>query len=287
MDDTKKGISRRNFLVNGSAAVGACGLAAGITAGTLIRPAKVQAAETITLPLPVVQVNIEKVRAYAWEAYFAGACMHGTATGLMQAYKEECGGSDWDIIPYGMYQYGGGGVNTWGTICGCLNGAMAVLNLLGLHGTLGDALIGWYAEASFPEDNLTGNPYLTGSAPAPILDENVLAHTVAKSPLCHESISKFLAAAGQSILDKDDQGRSYKQDRCGKVAADTAAKTAELVNNYLAIPSVVPAWAVPAEYKSCYDCHWTDRHDMVAKMNCTECHTMPTKHGGSGGGGHK
>lgn len=276
MDDVKKGMSRRNFLVNGSAAVGACGLAAGITAGSLIHPTKAQADE-IVLPLPAVQVDPEKVRAYAWEAYFTGACMHGTATGLMQAYKEECGGTGWDIIPYGMYKYGGGGVNTWGTICGCLNGAMAVMNLLGLHGTVGDALIGWYAEANFPVDNLTGNPYLTGVAPAPIPDADILAQTVAKSPLCHESISKFLAAAGKSILDKDAQGRSYKQDRCGKVAADTAAKAAELVNTYLAT-GAVEAWAVPAEYKSCYDCHWTERHDMVAKMNCTECHSVSRRH---------
>ncbi len=265
--------SRRQFIAWG---VGTASLAVGASAGILTKPA-IAKAEEITLPLPFADLagcpvlNHDRVREYAFNHYFDGGCMHGAATGLMQAFKEAFPDpiDGWDLLPYGMYKYGSGGVVGWGTLCGVLNGCMAVLNLVGLHSALGNNLMGWYTTTLFPTANCEGFIAATGQAAIP--DKDVRAHTISQSPLCHISISKWCKAAGVSVTDTSLTGTKYKDDRCGKICADAAAKTAELINEYAMNGSIAASFTAPAEYKSCLDCH-SDRQDQVGKMDCLGCH---------------
>jgi hypothetical protein len=204
------------------------------------------------------------VRELAYSQYFQGGCMHGASSGLILAFKEALPGTAWDLIPLGMYKYGSGGVAGWGTICGVLNGVMAVLNLIDLHGKLGNELMGWYSTTLFPTANCDGYVAATGQVAIP--DVDVLAHTVSDSPLCHISISKWCHAAGVSVADTTVDGLKYKDDRCSKICADTAAKTAELINEY--VVSYVPS----EDFAACLACH-TQRNDQIGKMNCSGCHT--------------
>ena len=113
-----KPVSRRQFMVG---SVGAASLAVG--AGSILHPGLARAAE-IGLPLPCeaskegLVLDPDQVRRYAFNHYFQGGCMHGAASGLMQAFKEAFADQDtgWDILPYGMYKYGAGGVAGWGTL---------------------------------------------------------------------------------------------------------------------------------------------------------------------------
>ena len=280
-------LSRRRFLAGG---IGAATLAAGVRG--IFTPAMAHA-DPPTLPLPITAadgkpvLDPQQVRRYAFNHYFQGGCMHGAASGLMQAFKEafQENGTGWDMLPYGMYKYGSGGVAGWGTLCGILNGCMAVLNLIGLHNALGNDLMGWYATTLFPTDRCDGFVAETGQAALP--DAEVLARTVSDSPLCHISIGKWCRAAGVGIADTSPEGIRYKDDRCSKVCADSAAKTAALINDYVRDADVAEPFATPESYANCLECHTTLK-DQVGRMDCLGCHlpgdvvTVSRRHPASG-----
>ena len=278
MQKNKK-FSRRQFIAG---TVGAASLVLG--AGSFFHPGQARAAR-VELPLPYFRtqngsvstvLDPDRVRAYTFNHYFQGGCMHGAASGLMQAFKEAFCDFDqeenpgWGLLPYGMYQYGTGGVAGWGTLCGALNGCMAILNLIGLHIPLGDDLMGWYSTVLFPTNKCEG--FVADTGEIAISDGEVPARTIADSPLCHVSISKWCQAAGVSVADRSPDGLKFKDDRCSKVCADTAAKTAELINAFVRNGKPLRPFKTPDPYGSCIECHGP-RKDQVGKMDCLSCHS--------------
>lgn len=323
-NETKNGLTRRSFL--GSTAVGAIGLAAaGFTAGSLINPREANAAQLAignTTDFPRLALDVEQVRKYGYYHYFKnGGCGSGSSRALIQGFIDACAAQSpslvdtgWHKIPLQLYQWGaGGGMGTWGTLCGSLAGSLGVLNLMNLHAILGNEVMEWYTNQNFPLANfdVAGNG-LTASATAnygsgallwpPIPNDNVRGHSVADSPLCHISVSKWVAAAGVKLGDlRPESGNNIlfgasvdgvsgtsqglKEDRCAKVTADTAAYTAQLLNAYFATTSIVPAaWAPQPSMAGCYDCHDNKskkapaitKRDSQTMMSCTPCHTEPT-----------
>jgi len=224
--------------------------------------------------------------------------MQSAVSGLMQAFKAEflTDGTGWDDIAYGMHLYGSGGISCWGTLCGIPNGCVALLNLIGLHGALGGEALGHYSETEFPTGQipaLNGDPdYGPGGTLGlpwnwtPIADEDVLAKTTSYSPLCHVSISKWCYAAGVHLGSKDINNMVYKNDRCGKICADMAAFTAEMINYYALNAAVENPYTLPTETAGCKTCHWKSGNDpaifpaQCGLMDCTECHMPGTYHGG-------
>jgi len=302
-NETKNGLTRRSFL--GSTAVGAIGLAAaGFTAGSLINPREANAANPAigTTDFPHVRLDVEKVRQYGYYCYFKfGGCGAGSSRALIQGFLDAHAaipGSDpkgWAQVPLQLYAWGaGGGMGKWGTLCGSLAGSLGVLNLMNLHAALGHELMEWYTNQNFPLANFEQpgaafNPAMTyGGQPAlgfaPILDADVRGHSVSDSPLCHISVSKWVAAAGVKLGDQNPgvTGQGLKEDRCAKVTADTAAYTAYLLNEKL-LGRNPAAWAPQASMAGCYDCHDTystkttlTKKDAQTMMDCVPCHTEPT-----------
>jgi hypothetical protein len=198
-----------------------------------------------------------------------------------------------------LYNYGGGGIGGWGSLCGTLNGACAVLNLMNIHGKCSSELMGWYQTASIPSDRWA-TPYTT-EAPWKIvtsLDHENYTPTVANSQDCHVSISKFCAVNGIA-LGANPAGLPYtdpnKGDRCGKLCGDVAARAAELINEVILYGSVTPQYELPATVAACLHCHNdstsdVNRKDISGKLDCTICHTDPTTVGRRhpyGCGGHR
>jgi predicted CXXCH cytochrome family protein len=212
--------------------------------------------------------------------------MNAAASSLIEAIKASFGGvptgTDWDYIPSGAtswYKYGSGGINSWGSLCGVPNGCIAVLNLMNLNtATFVDQIMYYYCQTEFPvrglHDLYLSDPDPSSWAREPMPDDDVLAYTVANSPLCHASVSKWAYAAGVDMsAPGTTAGTAHKTDRCAKVAAAGAAFTAELLNG------AISNLTMPYLTASCYSCHQTHLTSGGAgpaqqgKMDCRECHT--------------
>jgi cytochrome c553 len=65
------------------------------------------------------------------------------------------------------------------------------------------------------------------------------------------------------------------KERCRRLTADAAAKTAELLNANLREPR--KRTELSAEVTSCLSCHGKELHDTMGKMQCTACHQQLSK----------
>ena len=222
--------------------------------------------------------------------------MQSCVSGLMQGFKAAFAtdGTDWDFIPYDMYLYGGGGIGGWASLCGIVNGCPALCNLIGLHGPLGADMLGHYSISEWPnatladlywDDDATYGPSSSGyssywsAAKTPIPDDEVLAKVIPYSPLCHISISKWCYAAGVNLGTPNPYTFTHKNDRCGKIAAEMAGYTAELINYYALNGASADPYSMPAATADCIACHYTGSNPtqypaQVGKMDCAECHAV-------------
>jgi hypothetical protein len=218
--------------------------------------------------------------------------MNAAASSLIEAIKYSFGadpytyppgttGTDWDNIPSGAtswLKYGSGGVSSWGSLCGVPNGCIAVLNMMNWHGAFADQIMYYACQAEFPlrglHDIYLSDPWVTDShdpnylGPEPLPDDEVLAYTVANSPLCHVSVSRWAYAAKVSMTATTPYATAHKTDRCAKVAASVASFVAGLINGETS------SLTMPAITAGCYDCHKTSSLPaQQGKMDCGYCHT--------------
>jgi hypothetical protein len=165
-------------------------------------------------------------------------------------------GYPFDHIPTRAFTYGSGGFFGWGSLCGALSSAVAVINLF--HGTetatkLSNELFAWYSQCEFPAYQ----------------PDMALPTTVADSVLCHVSITKFMGEAGVVRASKE------RKARCGGLTSDVAMFTVKMLNDE-ADGVFTPKYKPAAVVGECMSCHSTDSH---GKDNCTPCHDDPHKEG--------
>ncbi|MHB1420595.1 MAG: C-GCAxxG-C-C family (seleno)protein [Bacillota bacterium] len=218
-----------------------------------------------TLQVPVwpwnyTKLDPEVVRKRGYEEYFTGGCMYGAAAALLINLRAELG-APYDLIPLDIYKYGAGGVASWGTLCGALNGSSAVINMVTKdYSGIINELFGWYTEFPFPSNK--HEAYC--KFPKQVT-------TVSKSPLCHASVSTWCDAAGAKVSSDE------KKDRCAKLTGDTAARAVEMLNAQMA-GSFVAVFKASEEFSHCMSCH-TGATSLLdneqGKMNCISCHDLP------------
>lgn len=255
MSIEEKNYDRRNFLKGFGLFAAGVAVSSGI--GSVLNPQSVQAAAP-ALPWPYVSLDPTVIRKRAYENYYAGGCMYASAKALIDTLYE-ASGTPWDTLPIDMFKYGKGGAFNWGTLCGALNGSLYVMNLAA--GTsvdpLGNELIGWYTTNPFPSRLMDSYAAFTQ-----------VRQTVSDSPLCHQSVTKWCDETHNKV------SSDRKKDRCAKVAADTAAKAAEILNAWKA-GTFTSVYQPGAEFAGCLSCHngATSQLDNEQGLaNCTTCH---------------
>ncbi len=235
---SEKGISRRDFLVSAGT------YAASTLASSGILGSITPAAAAPALPWPFVRLDPQTVGEAAYNNYFLGGCMYATGAALIKALTAAVG-TPWDTFNPELFKYGGSGISGWNTICGTLNAACAVIQIINPTGATAiiKKLLGWYVQNPFPSDKFDAIAHYAVNQRT----------TVSKSPLCHQSSGTWAYVTGIE-LDSDE-----RNDRCAKLSGDVAYKVVEMLNAWKSgtwtAQETVPDNQSEASFERCFTCH--------------------------------
>lgn len=207
-------------------------------------------------------------------------------------------GSVFDQVPKGSFNFGGGGVNGWASICGGPNGGGALLGQLNAPTSVKDEYFRWYETNAFPS-NAAYDDFASGTwTPAGTAKSgwgtagtqvqppaNNAPRSKAKSLLCHASYTKWVKAAGgntgywmTNFPAASGGPAAATSDRCAKLVYDCVYKLATLINDWKA--GTLPAGTIDpsAQATGCMNtsCHSDTAGSALrsrGKVQCTEsCH---------------
>jgi len=261
----KNVITRKTFLVNSSKY--AIGAAVGIAGLNLLAEKELHAgnrdSKSANWPYPYTNLDPEVARIKAHTLYWGGMdCGTGAFGGIVQMLDTALG-APWTGFPIEIMLFARGGGVSWGSLCGALNGAAALISMVVPKDpsvALINELWGWYTSQSLPTDAANNAVYTVqnyvGSLP----------QSISGSPLCHPSVSQWCMVASKKVSDVE------RKERCGRLAGDVAAKTVEILNAYFAT-TFVGTFADPASNASCMSCHGsTGNNNVMTHMECATCH---------------
>lgn len=195
----------------------------------------------------------------------------------------------WGLIPKGLMNFGGGGVNAFGSVCGTPNGASALLAQMGAPQNVKNALMMWYEKTLLPSNaayldyrsgtwvpgGTSNGTWGPGGCPIPL---NNIPKSRADSVICHVSLTKWRAVADSYLEVMGNQ----TSDRCGKVTYDTAYFVANLINQWKAGATINGDVSIDASAAGCKNaaCHGGPPESQTAgtaaqgNLKCTPCHTQ-------------
>ena len=238
---TKKSINltRREAIINaGKIAAGAAVVTAG--AQTLITPA---IAKTASHPWGYTKLDLQEVGDIAYEEWYKSFCCQAVVTGIIKPLQAKIG-EPYASLPLNAFKWGHGGAVGWGTLCGTMTGAGIATGFIAGHEgekILND-VIAFYSNTALPIYK-PSNP--KGSF------KNV---NQSDSPLCHVSVGKWMKKEGVKFFSPE------RKERCARLAADVAMKTAALLNDWK-----------DGKYKPSHGSNVKD-NGITTQENCTECH---------------
>jgi hypothetical protein len=201
----------------------------------------------------------------AYKHYKNGGCMYATFKSVLAQLADKFG-EPYASFPFHLMTYGHGGVGGFGTICGALNGAAALIGLFTPGKDRQDSLITglfrWYESKQLPEFR----------PQEPTVDFNPPA-SVSNSVLCHASTTKWMNATGYTIKSKQ------RKERCRRLTSDVAAHTTVILNEYFN-NNYVTYGHDEETVRKCMTCHGSESKlgNTGGKMSCTSCHTESLGH---------
>jgi hypothetical protein len=205
-------------------------------------------------PWPYEKIKPKVAAERAYGGYYEAQCMYGAFWGIIGELAERRG-APYNTFPAKMLKYGAGGVAGWGSLCGALNGAAAAIYLVSPDPEpIVEELFGWHQEAKLPD-------YIPEKAKYNIVK------SVARSELCHVSISNWIKVSGLKLTSKE------RGERCARITASVARHTVKLLNQQ-AKGKLKALYPISGRTKACRDCHdkGSSREDSRGKMDCTVCH---------------
>ena len=268
--ESSKAMSRRQLLVNGGkfatmggvavASVGGLGFLAGCDNGGTGTKTETVAAMSAELPWPYEKFtasDIKKTQEIAHDNWFEGFCTYAVLSGIISVMKEKVGGP-YEQFPVTAFNFAHGGTAGWGATCGTLIGAGIAASLVTgpkIGEEITNEVIRYYSNTELPI-------YVPDDPKA-----EITAVSKSDTPVCHISVNKWMAKEGVGFLSAE------QMERCGRLSADVAKKTIELMNSYtdgtFTVSEKAPAFSM----------------GDPAQTNCSECHgdnvpPIPTPGGG-------
>ncbi len=226
-------------------------------------------------PWEFKQIDPVKAERLGYEGYcgktFSGEklpgahCCFGAFYAIAKSLADEVGSPYKEFLPVAsIATVGKGGVVGWATVCGALNGA-AWVTYLCLPEEEADKVINelfaWYQFEELPI-------YRPPKAMKAELDP--MPKSIANSPLCHASVTNWCKVSGYRAFSKE------RSERCARLTADVARKTAELINAMHEGTFAYVYFDRNTELNTCGSCH-SDKgstiEDTRGKMYCASCHS--------------
>lgn len=264
-----KRIDRKDFLVNSSKY--AVGAVAGVVGLNALAGGKILANQKSAVwPMPWVTIDPEAVRLKAHHLYWADKDCSAGCFGAFTELLTEKLPDPWANIPMEIMLYGRGGGNGWGTLCGAVNGAAAIISLVATKadsGKLINEIWGWAASTAFPTD--AANQAAVDGKYQDKKFNGTLLQNVAGSVLCHPSVTQWCAQAKKKVTDTE------RKERCARLTGDIAAHTAEILNAHFA-KQFQPTYVTNPNIAQCMTCHGPVVYNNVnSQMDCVQCHGFP------------
>ncbi len=259
---TEKSISRKAFFSNSTKLV--AGGIAGFAGINLLVNGQLKA-ETLKpavtqWPYPYTILDPEVVRERAHFLYWNGQdCASGVFGAFVQLLADSTG-DPWTNIPVEIMLFGRGGGAGWGSLCGTLNGAGAIISMVTSKAdstALINEVWGWYSSEKLPSDVANEKTYNVQNY------VGALPSNISGSVLCHPSVSQWCLVADQKVSDVE------RKERCARLAGDIAAKTAEVLNDYIH-SLFVSTFHDTQSVTGCMDCHGKN---TMTHMECVTCHS--------------
>jgi hypothetical protein len=249
---------------------GAVGIAAGSCLLSSCARQEIKTAQPVkspdVLPWSYHELDPETTAERAYLLHYEGHCMYGVFKSIVGQLAERYG-EPYRSFPCGMMTYGAGGVASWGSLCGSLNGAAAAVALFASGKEQQTRLTGqillWHEQSELP----------TYVPAKPKLDMRIPG-SIARSVLCHPSVSLWCKASGYPVAGKE------HMERCARLAADTARQTVRVLNEGLSGDLAHPI-AADNQANQCSACHGREgqRKDALGRMTCGSCHSsLSDKH---------
>lgn len=201
----------------------------------------------------------------AYNYYPEGSCMYATVKSVVSQLAV-IHGEPYTSFPIHMFKYGHGGVGGYGSVCGALNGAAAVIGLVVSEKDIQDKMIGdffkWYEKEPLPAYN-PSNPGM----------DFIPAKSTSNSVLCHASNTNWCNQAGFNVNSKE------RKERCRRLTGDIALKVATVLNELHANAYVSNVHGDESS-ATCLTCHGSEGklNNTSVKMSCTSCHTESLGH---------
>ncbi|QGY47033.1 hypothetical protein GM418_26230 [Maribellus comscasis] len=201
----------------------------------------------------------------AYDQYSVGSCMYASFYGVASQIAEKFGG-EYASFPFDMMKYGHGGVGGFGTLCGALNGAAALIGLFVGDKKMRDSLINdlfqWYENTQLPVFK-----------PRKAVMDYTPASSVSHSTLCHASTINWGKASGFKI-DSDE-----RKERCRRLSGEVAAKVTTSLNSFFN-DDYVTVYQNNDNAGTCLTCHGKEGklNNISGKMDCNSCHTKSVAH---------
>ncbi len=251
MDDqncNREGFTRRNMLI------GTGTLAAGVALthlGGFIKSAEATGGKTEKWPWPYEKLDPTKTAEICYKEWYRVFCGAAVINSIFSQLREKIG-EPYISFPADAFVFLEGGQMGWGTICGSPAGANIVANsIIGprISGAneghqISADIMQWYSDTALPTFT-PAKPKITATLPT----------TTSESPLCHISVGKWMSEADKSLKSAE------RKDRCARVAASTAYKLVELLNDWK-----------DGNYKASTTFSASKKHGITGQFNCMECH---------------